>query len=123
MRVLIVDDSEALVQRLTSRLTGVAGIEIVGHAGNALDATQKIRTAKPDVVVLDIHMPGGSGIDVLNGLKKAQFKPVVIILTNCSDKHYRKRCLANGARFFFDKSAEFDKVGEVLQTLMNTTAA
>ena len=70
MRVLIVDDSEVLVQRLRTGLAEITGIEVVGHANNVADAAREIRKAKPDVVILDIRMPGGSGIDVLEGLKK-----------------------------------------------------
>ena len=121
MRVLIVDDSEVLVQRLMSSLAEMAGIEIVGHADNVADAAREIRKAKPDVVILDIRMPGGSGIDVLEGLKRDQFPPIVIILSNHSERQYRQKCLQNGARYFFDKSAEFYKVAEVLRNLMEAT--
>ena len=122
MRVLIVDDSEVFVQRLTSRLREVAGIEIVGHAENVSDAMREIRKAKPDVVILDIRMPGGSGIDVLEGLKNDPCKPVVIVLSNDSDRPYRRKYLKSGARFFFDKSSEFHKVAEALRSLMETTS-
>ena len=117
------DDSEALVQRLISRPMEVTGIEIVGHADNVPDAVQEIREAKPDVIILDICMPGGSGIDVLEGLKKDPSPPTVIVLSNYSDRQYRRKCLQSGARFFFDKSSEFHKVAEVLQVLMGTPAA
>ena len=123
MRVLIVDDWEVLVQRLRASLREVTGIEVVGHADNAADAARQIRLAKPDVVILDIRMPGGSGIDVLEGLKNDQFQPIVIVLTNHSERQYRKKCLQNGARYFFDKSAEFHKVAEILRSLMGATAA
>jgi len=82
MRVLIVDDSNVVIQRLTSRLVEVTGIEIVGHADNVVDAVREIRKAQPDVVILDIGLPGGSGIDVLESLKEDQFKPIVIVLSN-----------------------------------------
>ena len=117
------DDSEVLVQRLRASLREVTGIEVVGHADNAADAARQIRLAKPDVVILDIRMPGGSGIDVLEGLKNDQFQPIVIVLTNHSERQYRKKCLQNGARYFFDKSAEFHKVAEILRSLMGATAA
>jgi len=68
-------------------------------------------------------MPGGSGIDVLESLKKHPFPPIVIMLTNHVDRQYRKKCLNNGASFYFDKSTEFHRVAEVLQNLMETMAA
>ena len=118
MRVLIVDDSEVLVQRLTSRLREITGVEVVGQAGNVSDAVQEIRRAKPDVVILDIRMPGGSGIDVLESMKNDQPQPIAIMLSNYSDQPYRRKCEKSGARYFFDKSAEFHKVAEVLRSLM-----
>jgi len=123
MTVLIVDDSEILVDRLKSSLAEVRGLEVVGQAETVSKATLEIGKAKPDVVVLDIGMPGGSGIDVLESLKKHPFPPIVIMLTNHVDRQYRKKCLNNGASFYFDKSTEFHRVAEVLQNLMETMAA
>jgi DNA-binding NarL/FixJ family response regulator len=122
MRVLIADDSEVLVERLTSRLAEVPGIDVVGHAINVADAARKIRKVRPDIVILDICMPGGSGIDVLEGLNEDKLNPMVIVLSNCHHRQYRKKCLKIGARFYFDKSAEFHKVAEVLQGLLEAAA-
>jgi DNA-binding NarL/FixJ family response regulator len=104
-------------------LAGITGLEIVGQAGNVADALLEIGKVKPDVVILDIRMPGGSGIDVLDSLKRNQFKPIVIMLSNFSDPPYRKICLQSGAQYFFDKSAEFHEVAKVLRNLMSATAA
>ena len=118
MRVLIADDSEALVQRLTAMLAEVGGVEIVGRAGTVEEASQATRNLAPDVLILDICMPGGSGITVLEGMKKDAVNPIVIVLTNYGYPQCRKKCLESGARFFFDKSSEFEKVGEVLRGLI-----
>lgn len=118
MRVLIADDSEVIVNRLITMLTEVGGAEIVGRAGTVAAAAQAVRSLKPDVVILDIAMPGGSGIDVLEGLKRDQLTPIVIVLTNYGYPQCRRKCLRSGARFFLDKSAEFEKVGEVLRSLI-----
>jgi len=118
MTVLIADDSEALVQRLVAALAELSGIEIVGQVGTVADTSQAVRDLKPDVLILDIRMPGGSGIDVLEGIKKDQVIPIVIVLTNHGYPQYRKKCLQSGARFFLDKSSEFDKVSEVLRSLV-----
>ena len=122
MRDLIADDSEVLVERLTARLAEVPGIDVVGHAINVADAARKIRKVRPDIVILDICMPGGSGIDVLEGLNEDKLNPMVIVLSNCHHRQYRKKCLKIGARFYFDKSAEFHKVAEVLQGLLEAAA-
>jgi DNA-binding NarL/FixJ family response regulator len=119
MRVLIAEDSEAIVQRLVTSLANLDGIEIVGHAGTVAEASQGVRDLHPDVVILDIRMPGGSGIDVLEGLKKDRVAPVVIVLTNYSYPQYRRKCLRSGAKFFFDKSTEFEKVAQALRGLIS----
>lgn len=118
MRVLIADDSELLVERLTANLAKMSGIEVIGRAGNALEASNAIRELKPDAVVLDLCMPGGSGMDVLRRVKVDGSAPVIIVLTGYTQSQYRKRCLEGGASFFFDKSTEFGKVAEALQGLM-----
>ena len=117
MRVLIADDSKLLVDRLVEALTQVNGIEIVGRAETGAEASKAIRRLKPDVVILDICMPDGTGIDVLDEMQNDQLMPLVIVLTNYSHSFYSKRCLQKGAKFFFDKSNEFEKVGEVLRSL------
>ncbi len=122
MRVLIADDSEALVQRLVTTLAKLDGIEIVGHAETVAEAAEGVRNLRPDVVILDIRMPGGSGIDVLDGMKRDRVTPTVIVLTNYDYPQYRKKCLQSGASFFFDKSAEFEKVAQVLRGLISDSS-
>ncbi len=122
VRVLIADDSEALVQRLVTTLAKLDGIEIVGHAETVAEAAEGVRNLRPDVVILDIRMPGGSGIDVLDGMKRDRVTPTVIVLTNYDYPQYRKKCLQSGASFFFDKSAEFEKVAQVLRGLISDSS-
>jgi DNA-binding response OmpR family regulator len=118
MRVLIADDSVLLVERLLAFLAPMRGVEIVGHARSAEEAAGAIRSLKPDAVILDLCMPGGSGMDVLKGLKQDHLSPIVIVLTSYGEAPYRRKCLELGAAYFFDKSMEFDKVAEVLQVLV-----
>ncbi len=120
MRVLIADDSDILVERLVAALRKVSGVEVVGRAWTGAGAVETMWRLKPDVVILDLCMPGGSGIEVLEGLKTDQLNPLVIVLSNYGQSQYRKKCLATGASFFFDKSTEFEKVGEVLRRLVQT---
>jgi len=87
----------------------------VGQAEDAPTSLDAIRQTQPDVVILDIRMPGGSGIDVLRTLKKMTPAPAVIMLTNFAYVQYRTKCEEAGADFFFDKSTEFDKVPQALE--------
>ena len=113
--VFIVDDSLIVREHLVTMLDELAGVEIVGQAGNVAEAISDIRRLQPDVVILDIRMPGGSGIDVLETIKHDEAAPIVIILTNYPYPGYRQKCLDAGADFFLDKSTEFDQIPELFE--------
>ena len=93
-------------------------MEVIDHVGTVEDTWEAVRRLRPDAVILDMQMPGGSGIDVLESMKKDGLISTVIVLTNHPYALYRKKCLQVGAKFFLDKSNEFEKVGEVLQGLI-----
>lgn len=120
MRLLIADDSELIVDRLITSLQAIKGVEVVDRAGTVEEASEAVRTLRPDVVILDMQMPGGTGLDVLATMKRDQVSCTVIVLTNFAYPQYRKKCLASGANFFLDKSTEFDKVGDVLRSMLPT---
>jgi DNA-binding NarL/FixJ family response regulator len=117
IRVLIADDSLPIRERLVTMLDELQGIGVVGQAGTVPETISAIRELKPDVVTLDIRMPGGSGLDVLHRIKQGQAAPLVIILTNYAHPPFRQRFLEAGADFFFDKSVEFDQITRVLTQL------
>ena len=83
MKVFIADDSPILRERLDAMLSELPGIKIVGQAGNVADAIETIRALHPDVVILDIRMPGGSGIGV--GTSTSLFVTVLPSGDRCSD--------------------------------------
>ncbi len=98
-------------------LSEIAGIEIVGQAENFHEAIGLFNELKPDVAIVDIQMPGGSGIDILKHIKNDKSPTIVIILTNYPYPQFRQRCLEEKADFFFDKSIEFIKVVDVCRGL------
>ncbi len=123
MKIFIADDSPILRERLNAMLSDLPRIEIIGEAGNVAEAIESIRALHPDVVILDIRMPGGSGIEVLENIKKMKAAPAVIMLTNYPDPQYKKKCMALGAEYFFDKSTEFKKAGDVCEQLAKDSIA
>jgi len=121
VNVFVVDDSEIVRDRITSMLSEVPAINIVGYADNPLSATEAIVKSRPDVVILDIFLTGGSGIHVLKSIRGKKITAKVIMLTNYAQEEYRKKCFEEGADFFFDKSIEFDRVVDVI-TKISTVA-
>jgi len=117
VNVFIVDDSAAIRDALVSMLTGLKQIRVVGSTGDATTAPDRIREMRPDVAILDIRMPGMSGIEILRRLKREPYPPVVIILTNYPYPQYRERCQKAGADYFLDKSTEFDRLVRTLRGL------
>ena len=118
MKVFIVEDSSVVRKSLRAMLSEIAGVEIIGEAEDADEATKQIELTKPDVVTLDIRLRNGSGIDVLRDIASGRSAtPVIIVLTNYPYPQYRKACKDAGAHFFFDKSTEFESVTEVFTEL------
>jgi CheY-like chemotaxis protein len=120
MKVLLADDSKLVRERLAVQLCELEKVEVVGEADYIPELLELIQRLKPDVVVLDIHMPGGNGIQALEAIKKEPGSPVVIMLTMLPYPQYRKKCLEARAEFFFDKATEFDLVMQALKQLQDT---
>jgi DNA-binding NarL/FixJ family response regulator len=95
-------------------------IEIIGQAGSVKEAIGKLSELQPDVVILDLRMPDGSGIDVLHKIKEDGLASMIIILTNYTFAGYRQKCLDAGADFFLDKSTEFDQIPKLFKQLNRT---
>jgi len=118
MRVIIADDSEILRFRLVEMLTEIEGIEIVAEAKDTKEAIETTRAYHPDVIIMDIRMPGEDGIVAIEAIKKAKTnRPKIIVFTNYPYLQYRKRCMEAGADFFFYKALEFEKLVALIKEL------
>ena len=107
MTIYIVEDSQALVERLIESVRELGQVQVVGLADEAHTAIAKIPLLRPELVILDLGLKTGSGMDVLRSLSKAAYQPIVFVLSNLADPVMRKACMAAGANAFFDKSTEF----------------
>ena len=117
MNVFIVEDSASIRERLAAMLGDIEGVTVVGQAETPAEALEGILRTRPDSVVLDIHLIGGSGLDVLRQVHPRTPDTVFIVLTNYPDPQYRRICMEAGAAYFFDKSSEIAKVREVIAGL------
>ena len=114
LKVFIVEDSDPVKRRLVSTLSDMEGIELIGNAETEWDAIQGILSAAPDVVILDIQLRQGNGMNVLTEVKRRLPDLKVIVLTNFGYPQYHQRCLQAGADHFLDKSSEFMSVEEII---------
>jgi DNA-binding NarL/FixJ family response regulator len=117
MNVVLVDDSLLVRERVANIISEIPSTKIIGEAGNSTEAMEVVRKTKPDVVILDIKMPGESGLQVLRKLKNEFGELRIIMLTNYSDSQYKAECLMHGADYFLCKSDEFNKLPEVFGKL------
>ena len=117
LQVVIIDDSVVIRQRLVGLLEETAGVHLAGVATDGHEGLETILRLQPDVVILDIRMPGMSGIELLECLQGKEVSPTIVVLTNFPYPAYRKRCQELGAEYFFDKSTEFAAAVEVLREL------
>ena len=118
IRVVIVDD-EALVRSGFRLILGAADDIEVSDAIDGPQAMDSIRRAKPDVVLLDIRMPGRSGLDILAEIRELSSPPVVAVLTTFDSDEYIAQALGAGAAGFLVKDTD----PEQLPTLIRSLAA
>ena len=117
MKLFVVDDSSDVRARIVAAVEEIPGVAVVGEAADAVTATAFVLRHRPDVVVLDIQMPGGSGFQVLDAVGLFSPPPQVVVLTNHTHDIYRRRCMEAGAGFFFDKSTQFEHAIDAIALL------
>jgi DNA-binding NarL/FixJ family response regulator len=110
----IVEDSPHIRERLTALLSQTDGITIVGEADTPQSAVEGILRTRPDSVVLDIHLIGGSSLEVLKTVRPVAPGTVFVVLTNHPNSQYRRIFSNAGASAFLDKSTEFDMVAQAI---------
>jgi DNA-binding NarL/FixJ family response regulator len=108
--VLIVDDHEFFVERMIGLLTEVNNVSSIQTASNYHDAFRMLDNRKPDVILLDISLPGKSGLDLLQKIKQLEWECAVIMISNLTGNYYKQECKRLGASYFLDKSSEFEMV-------------
>lgn len=116
-KVLVVDDSPEVIQNLRKLVEKIDGLTLVGSADNVSTALASFNHNKPDIIILDIGLTKGSGIEVLNQIKSLPGPVIVIMFTNYSKDAFRKTSIKLGADYFLDKTHDFDRLIDILKEL------
>ena len=113
-RVLIADDSRAVQSALSASVSAMPGLCVEPPAFTGREAVAAIRATQPDIVLLDVQMPEGGGLEVLAAIRGDAHRPLVLVITFHPEDRIRARCLELGAHGIFDKTKD---IGALFATL------
>lgn len=114
IRILIVDDHTIVRQGLRLLLEAQPGLEVSGEAADGTEALRLAAALQPDVILLDLIMPGMSGIDVIRELQAQQSESRVLVLTSSLEDHIIRQALQAGAHGYLLKTS---RAGDMLQAI------
>jgi len=117
MKIVIADDSLVFREKIKDLVMLNKKVTIVDEARNGIEAIQLVHEKEPDLLILDIQMPEMNGIKVLEALKKNKHKTKICVFTNYPYPQYQKRCIQEGADYFFDKNIDFQEVKNLIVQL------
>lgn len=117
IRILIVDDHQIVRQGIRSLLSNYSEFDIVGEAGDGATALKQVQRLRPDVTLLDIRLPGESGLEVLRQIRQAQPEARVLMLTSFDDEEYVLNALRAGAQGFVLKSVSDDMLVQAIHSV------
>jgi two-component system OmpR family response regulator len=121
LRVLLVEDSTLLAERLSELISALPDVELIDSVQTESDALTQVNTARPDVLILDLHLRSGSGFGLLRSLagNASVPRPKIIILTNFGLPEYRRQAESFGVEAFLDKSRDYFQLPELLRHFAN----
>jgi len=124
MNVLVVEDAPEVRKRLVAIVRAIPGVTVVGEAGSVRGAIDGALADATDVMLLDLQLVDGSGLEVLAAVKPRRPGLYVIVLSNFSNaQQYRDASLAAGADVVLDKTKEFGRVREILRDRLGAAQA
>ncbi|HYD94494.1 MAG TPA: response regulator [Noviherbaspirillum sp.] len=115
MKVFLVEDSKLILEHLRDMLSACEGVQLAGEADTEQDAMGGIAETRPDLVILDLSLAHGSGLEVLRQTRQSLPATAVVVLSNRVGPQYERRCLALGAERFLDKTRDFGRLRTVVE--------
>ena len=117
IRVLLIDDHKVLREGLRLLLDSEADIEVVGEAGNAETALTLTAENNPDVVVMDLGLPGGGGLNAIKEIRARQYPVKIVVLSMHSKRSMITEALAAGSDGYVPKSSAHDNLLDAIRTV------
>ncbi|WP_188981918.1 response regulator transcription factor GacA [Pseudomonas matsuisoli] len=110
IKVLVVDDHDLVRTGISRMLADINGLKVIGEAESGEEALQKVRELKPDVVLMDVKMPGIGGLEATRKLLRSQPDAKVIAVTVCEEDPFPTRLLQAGAAGYLTKGAGLEEM-------------
>jgi two-component system, NarL family, nitrate/nitrite response regulator NarL len=118
VRLMVVDDHTLFRRGLVALLAADPGVLVIGEAGDAAEAVRQARAQRPDVILLDNHLPGVTGIQALPELREAAPVAKILLLTVSEDEHDLQAALRGGAHGYLLKTIEGDMLLDAIRRVM-----
>lgn len=115
IRVLVVDDHDLVRTGITRMLADIEGLQVIGQADSGELALKKARELKPDIVLMDIKMPGIGGLEATRKLLRSQPDVKVIAVTICEEDPFPTRLLQAGAAGYLTKGAALEEMVQAIR--------
>ena len=116
--ILIVDDSYDVLERLTDLLANANLNKKVKCFNSALEALIQFKDNFPSIIILDINLPGLTGIQMMSKVRNMKItQPIFIVLTNSTISSYKRECFNLGADYFLDKAKDFLQIPNIIREL------
>jgi DNA-binding NarL/FixJ family response regulator len=122
LRVLLVDDQALFRRALATLISAQFDMTVVGEGENGRDALEKVRALRPDIVVMDVNMPGSSGVDGVNAIRQAGIATPIVMLTVSEDDDDLFESIKAGANGYLLKNVRPEQLFEDLRGLMRGEA-
>jgi len=113
--VLVVDDHDLVRTGISRMLADISGLQVIGQADSGEDAIRKARELKPDVVLMDVKMPGIGGLEAIRKLLRSYPDLKVIAVTICEEDPFPTRLLQAGAAGYLTKGAALEEMVQAIR--------
>lgn len=117
-KLIIADDHSVVRAGIKQILSEIPGLEVVAEATNTEETLAEVRSHRPDLLILDLSMPGRGGFAVLGELKKEKSSPAVLVLSMHPEELYAKRVFKAGASGYLNKESTTEKLKEAITKIL-----